>query len=64
MGMFGLKLGTWIVTSKKDKRWNKSGRGYGLVTMGGTSDMQKWIEKCKKKYGQPPKDLEVSFWKD
>ena len=33
--MFGPKIGTWMVHSKKDPRWNKSGRGYGLVTSGG-----------------------------
>jgi len=25
--------------------------------------MKKWIEKCKKKYGEPPSDLEWSFHK-
>lgn len=64
MGMFGPKLGTWETYSVENKKWNKSGRGYGLVTMGGTQEMKDWIEKCNKKYGQPPKDLMVSFWKD
>jgi hypothetical protein len=63
-GMFGIKMGTWTVHSDKDKRWNNSGRAYGLVCGGGPLEMQDWVEKCKKKYGKPPDDCTMEFWKD
>lgn len=64
MGMFGIRMGSWSVSSKKDPRWNKSGRGYGLVTSGGPSEIQDWIDRCTKKYGNPPDDCSKSFMKD
>ena len=64
MGMFGPKMGTWEVNSKKDSRWNKSGRVYGCVTTGGTDEMRTWIKQCKEKYGDPPDDATESFFKD
>lgn len=64
MSMFGPKMGTWWVASKKDPRWDTHGRGYGLVTTGGPSEMSDWIEKCKKEYGEPPDDCECGFMKD
>ena len=64
MGMFGPKMGTWEVHSKKDSRWNKSGRGYGWVTTGGPDEMRVWIKQCKEKYGDPPDDATESFFKD
>ena len=63
MGMFGPKLGSWTVSSKKDPRWNAQGEGYGLVTSGGPSEIYDWIEECKKKFGEQPDDLSVSFHK-
>ena len=62
--MFGPKMGSWSVYSKKDTRWNNSGRGYGFVCSGGPQEIQSWIDECKKKYGEPPDDLEYSFFKD
>lgn len=64
MGMFGPKMGTWYVQSKIDPRWNNTGRGYGLVTTGGPSEMSTWLEDCRKKYGSPPIDITVGFMKD
>lgn len=64
MSIFGPKMGTWTVHSNTDKRWNKSGRAYGLVCSGGPQEMHDWIEKCKEKYGNPPEDCTMSFWKD
>lgn len=64
MNMFGPKLGSWWVESKKDPRWNKSGRGYGLVSSGGPPEMQEWIKECIEKYGDPPDDATQSFYKD
>lgn len=64
MSMFGPKMGTWWVSCKSDPRWNKQGRGYGLVTCGGPGEMGAWIEKCKKEFGEPPEDAEMGFMKD
>ena len=64
MSMFGPKKGTWSIYSKIDPRWNKSGRGYGLVTSGGTVEQKKWLEECRQKYGKEPDDLRWSFYKD
>lgn len=64
MSMFGPKMGTWEVHSEKDPRWNKLGRGYGLITSGGPIEIQEWIKECKEKYGDPPSDTTQSFWKD
>jgi len=64
MSMFGPKEGTWSIFSKKDPRWNKTGRGYGLVSTCGTSVQHEWVQKCEKKYGKKPDDLQWSFYKD
>ena len=64
MTLFGPKIGTWSVHSKKDSRWNNSGRGYGLVTSGGPAEISKWIKKCKEELGEPPNDLTIIFCKD
>ena len=62
--MMGAGTGSWSVGSKSDPRWNKSGRGFGSALLGGPKEMRDWIEKCRKKYGEPPKDASMSFWKD
>jgi len=62
--MFGPRIGTWLVSSAIDSRWNNSGRGFGLVVSGGPDEMQQWIDQCEKEYGDKPKDLERSFMKD
>jgi hypothetical protein len=62
--MFGPKMGSWEVYSEKDPRWNKTGRGRGLATMGGPPGMSKWIVECMQKYGDPPDDATKSFMKD
>lgn len=64
MGMFGPKMGTWSVHSDKDPRWNKTGRGYGLVTSGGPPEIDEWIKECTEKYGDLPEDATKEFWKD
>ena len=64
MGMFGPEMGTWWVESKKDPRWNKTGEGYGLVTTGGPSERQEWVDQCVEKYGDPPDDCGRGFMKD
>lgn len=62
--MFGPKMGTWWVRSKSDPRWDKDGRGYGLVTSGGPSEVNIWIKSCEKQYGDRPSDLTMGFMKD
>lgn len=62
--MFGPKMGSWSVHSDSDPRWNKSGRGLGLVTTGGPEEMQQWLEECRKNFGEPPEDATQSFYKD
>ena len=62
--MFGPKIGSWGLSSKSDPRWNASGRGYGLVSTGGPSEIKEKIEELTKKYGEPPEDLTSSFMKD
>jgi hypothetical protein len=61
---FGPREGTWWVHSEKDKRWNKTGRGFGLVVSGGPQEMQDWIKECREKLGDPPSDAEMGFIKD
>ncbi|HZY36259.1 MAG TPA: hypothetical protein VFE53_06400 [Mucilaginibacter sp.] len=56
-----IKEGEWEVCSKLDPRWNNKGVGYGDCTC--VPDMNKWLEECKKQYGDPPDDTEVSFYK-
>jgi len=64
MNIFNPKIGTWTVHSDKDPRWNKSGRGYGLVISGGPPEMKRWIKDCTEKYGNPPNDTTKAFYKD
>lgn len=59
-----MRMGTWIVHSNSDSRWNKSGRGYGEVSSGGPQEMKEWIEECIKNFGEPPDDATKSFYKD
>lgn len=64
MSLFGPKMGTWIVHSKTDPRWNKDGRARGFVCSGGPQEMQDWIDHCKELYGEPPEDATMAFYKD
>lgn len=62
--MVSPKMGSWMVRSNKDPRWNKTGRSAGLVCTGGPQEMKDWIEHCRKEYGEPPDDAIQSFYKD
>lgn len=64
MSMFGPKDGTWWVSCKSDPRWDKDGRGCGFAICGGPSEMDKWIEQCKKEFGDVPSDATMNFMKD
>ena len=46
----------WEIKSKKDPRWNKSGRTQGFLLVR-VHAANKWIKKCRKEYGRPPADL-------
>lgn len=47
---------SWAVSSKKDPRWNNSGKCYGMIIMQ-AHDARRHVKKCKKKYGKQPNDL-------
>ena len=64
MTMFGPKSGTWWLSSKDDPRWDKSGKGDGLLTGGYPEEAEEWVKEGKEKYGIPPKDLTFGFMKD
>ena len=55
--------GCWWITSKKDPRWNAQGTsdvgGFGMCT-----EAERALERLKKLYGKPPKDLEHGYMKD
>jgi len=58
-----LKKGTWSFSSKSNKKW----KGHGRCIVGGfimPEDCKKKIEKLKRKYGDPPEDLEWGYMKD
>lgn len=57
-----VKEGSWHIESNFDKRWNKSGRGY--IGFGCCPEAEEAVEELKKKYGDPPEDLKMSYWKD
>jgi hypothetical protein len=60
---FHPKEGSWWLRSKKDPRWNCSGRADvgGLVM---PYECEKKLEELKEKYGEPPEDLEWGYMKD
>ena len=62
--MFGPKSGTWGVSSKLDPRWNKSDKKDWLCTLGRPPEAEAWLKECEEKFGEYPKDLEYSFFKD
>jgi hypothetical protein len=64
MSMFGPKEGSWWMRSKKDPRWNCDGRGLLLFSAGIPDEAKEKIEELKKKYGEPPDDLEFGGMKD
>lgn len=55
--------GSWWLRSKKDPRWNRDGRGLvgGFVM---SKECEEAIERLKRRFGKPPKDLEVGYMKD
>ena len=58
-----LSTGTWWLKSKIDPRWNCS----DSTDVGGFSmpdECRAALEALKKKYGNPPEDLEWGYMKD
>lgn len=64
MGMFGPKPGTWWTTSKKDPRFNMSGRDNvgGFMCPGNAEEA---IKQKERELGvEAPDDLEFGYMKD
>lgn len=66
MGLLGggARKGYWSFRSETDTRWNSSGDTVWSVAGGICPQARAWLDKCKKKYGKQPDDLEYSFMKD
>lgn len=58
-----IREGSWWIYSKKDSKWNRSGRGFvgGLMK---PDEVDKVVEELKKELGEPPDDLEWGYMKD
>ncbi len=46
----------WKIYSKIDKRWNKSGKCTGFISLSPRA-ANNWLKKCRKKYSKQPSDL-------
>lgn len=59
----GIRNGTWWLASKKDPRWNKSGKALvgGLMM---PEACKQALEALKVQLGEPPDDLEHGYMKD
>ena len=55
--------GTWSADSKKDPRFNGSGRAYGMFDANAKID-EHVLGKEKALGVTAPDDIEISFWKD
>ena len=58
------KEGTAWLTSEKDKRWNN--HSVRCICGGFTmpDELKEKVEELKKKFGDPPDDLEFNYMKD
>jgi hypothetical protein len=57
-----LAQGRWYLKSESDPRWDES----GVALVGGFTmcpECEAALENLKKKFGEPPKDLEWSYHK-
>lgn len=59
-----MKMGTWVLRSKMDPRWNADGRcSVGMFSL--PSGAGHFIEQKKVELGEePPEDLEYHYMKD
>lgn len=61
--MFGLKSGSWWISSKSNPKWNKSGScrcgGFAMP-----EPAKEAIEELTKQLGPPPEDLEWGYMKN
>ena len=66
MGMFGgFRGGVWGFHSEKDPRWNVSRHiDCWACTAGMPPEAEEELKRLKKEYGEQPKDLEFSFFKE
>ncbi len=55
--------GNWYLRSKKDPRWDATGRGFVNILHDSTERDRK-VEELKNLFGNPPDDLERSFERD
>ena len=58
--------GTWWLTSATDPRWVAHGTGEvgGMIGPNQVPEAKKAMDALKKKYGNPPEDLEWGYTKD
>lgn len=62
--MFGIKSGTWSITSEKDPRWNITETEEYLSVCVLPKKAKEHLERCKKLYGEQPDDLEYTCMKN
>lgn len=61
---FGIKSGSWSITSEEDPRWNASGNVEFLSVWVMPEEAKIHLENCRKLYGKEPSDLEYLCMKD
>lgn len=65
MGMIKLATsGSWWIRSASDPRWNCDGHSEFVGSFLIPEECENKIEKLKKKFGDPPEDLEWGYMKD
>lgn len=57
------KCNIWLLYSKSDCRWNGAGTSLMPVGMGTPTECQRLIDAYKRIYGEPPKDLKITYGK-
>lgn len=58
------RSGSWWVRSKSDPRWDGSGNAESCGGFTMPYECSQHIEELKKKFGEPPEDLEYGYMKD
>jgi len=64
MGFFDFLEGSWWIQSKKDSRWDCSGRSACVGGFVIPQECKDKIEELKTQLGEPPDDLEWGYMKD
>jgi hypothetical protein len=60
----GISSGSWWLSSKKDPRWDTSGRSDFMSVFSMDPKAKQHIEDMKKTLGEPPDDLSYGCMKD